>query len=36
VGAGLGATGYRDAFGLVAFLLVMLIRPQGLFGSKHV
>ena len=36
VGAGLGATGYRDAFGLVAFLLVMLVRPQGLFGSKHV
>jgi len=36
VAAGLGATGYRDAFGLVAFLLVMLVRPQGLFGSKHV
>ena len=36
VGAGLGATGYRDAFGLVAFLLVLLVRPQGLFGSSHV
>ena len=36
VGAGLGATGYRDAFGLIAFLLVLLVRPQGLFGSSHV
>lgn len=27
-----GATGYRDAFGLVIFLLVLLLRPQGLFG----
>jgi branched-chain amino acid transport system permease protein len=36
VGAGLGATGYRDAFGLVAFLLVLLVRPQGLFGASRV
>jgi branched-chain amino acid transport system permease protein len=36
VGAGLGATGYRDAFGLVAFLLVLLVRPQGLFGTSRV
>jgi branched-chain amino acid transport system permease protein len=36
VGAGLGATGYRDAFGLIAFLLVLLIRPQGLFGTSRV
>jgi branched-chain amino acid transport system permease protein len=32
VGASLGATGYRDAIGLVAFLLVLLVRPSGLFG----
>ena len=36
IGAELGATGYRDAFGLVAFLLVLLVRPQGLFGTSRV
>jgi branched-chain amino acid transport system permease protein len=36
VAAGLGATGYRDAFGLVAFLLVLLVRPAGLFGTSRV
>lgn len=35
-GAALGATGYRDAIGLVAFLLVLLVRPAGLFGSSRV
>lgn len=27
---------YRDAFGLVAFLLVLLMRPAGLFGKSRV
>lgn len=27
-----GLNNYRDAFGLVAFLLVLLFRPEGLFG----
>jgi branched-chain amino acid transport system permease protein len=36
VAAGLGATGYRDAFGLVAFLLVLIVRPAGLFGTSRV
>ncbi len=36
IGAALGATGYRDAIGLVAFLLVLLVRPAGLFGSSRV
>jgi branched-chain amino acid transport system permease protein len=35
VAASLGATGYRDAIGLVAFLVVLLIRPAGLFGSRN-
>jgi branched-chain amino acid transport system permease protein len=34
--AGLGATGYRDAFGLIAFLIVLSVRPQGLFGTSRV
>jgi len=29
-----GGTAYRDVFGLVIFLLVLLYRPQGLFGRK--
>ncbi len=36
IGASLGATGYRDAIGLIAFLLVLLVRPAGLFGSSRV
>jgi branched-chain amino acid transport system permease protein len=34
--AAFGATGYRDAFGLIAFLLVLLVRPAGLFGTSRV
>jgi branched-chain amino acid transport system permease protein len=36
LGAALGATGYRDAIGLVAFLAVLLVRPAGLFGRSRV
>lgn len=36
LGASFGMTGYRDAFGLIAFLLVLLIRPAGLFGKSRV
>jgi branched-chain amino acid transport system permease protein len=36
----LGATyissAYRDAFGLIAFMLVLLLRPAGLFGRSRV
>lgn len=35
VGASLGATGYRDAIGLVAFLVVLLVRPAGIFGRSR-
>jgi branched-chain amino acid transport system permease protein len=35
IGAALGATGYRDAIGLVAFLVVLLVRPAGLFGRSR-
>jgi branched-chain amino acid transport system permease protein len=36
LGAAAGATGYRDAIGLVAFLAVLLVRPAGLFGRSRV
>ncbi len=32
MGASYLSSGYRDAYGLLAFLLVLLLRPEGLFG----
>ncbi len=32
MGASYLSSGYRDAYGLFAFLLVLLLRPEGLFG----
>ncbi len=32
MGASYFSSGYRDAYGLVAFLLILMFRPQGLFG----
>lgn len=36
LGAAYVSSGYRDAFGLVAFLVVLLLRPAGLFGKSRV
>jgi len=36
LGATYVSSAYRDAFGLVAFLLVLLFRPAGLFGRSRV
>ncbi|HLU83140.1 MAG TPA: branched-chain amino acid ABC transporter permease [Trueperaceae bacterium] len=32
MGASYLSSGYRDAYGLFAFLLILLLRPEGLFG----
>ncbi len=34
MGAAIVGTGYRDMIGFLIFLLVLLIRPRGLFGRK--
>lgn len=36
LGATYFSSGYRDAFGLIAFLVVLLVRPAGLFGKSRV
>ncbi len=36
LGATYVSSGYRDAFGLIAFLLVLLLKPAGLFGRSRV
>jgi branched-chain amino acid transport system permease protein len=35
LGAAYVSSAYRDAFGLVAFLIVLLVRPAGLFGKSR-
>lgn len=34
MGASYLSSGYRDAYGLFAFLIVLLLRPEGLFGRS--
>jgi branched-chain amino acid transport system permease protein len=35
LGGGYLSTGYKDAFGLLVLIAVLLLRPQGLFGSAR-
>jgi branched-chain amino acid transport system permease protein len=30
-----GSSGYRDAIAFIAIIVVLLVRPQGLFGQAH-
>jgi branched-chain amino acid transport system permease protein len=35
LGAGYVSAGYKDTFGLVVLIAVLLVRPQGIFGAKR-
>jgi branched-chain amino acid transport system permease protein len=35
LGAGYISAGYKDTFGLIVLIAVLLMRPQGIFGSKR-
>lgn len=35
LGAGYLSAGYKDTFGLVVLIAVLLLRPQGIFGAKQ-
>jgi branched-chain amino acid transport system permease protein len=35
LGAAYVSAGYKDTFGLLVLIAVLLLRPQGLFGTKQ-
>jgi branched-chain amino acid transport system permease protein len=35
IGAGYISSGYRDAMGFVLIILILLVRPTGLFAQKE-
>ncbi len=35
IGAGYISSGYRDAMGFVVIILILLVRPTGLFARKE-
>jgi branched-chain amino acid transport system permease protein len=35
LGSGYVSAGYKDTFGLLVLIAVLLVRPQGIFGAKQ-
>jgi len=36
IGAAIAGTGYRDMIGFLLFIIVLVLRPRGLFGRSRV
>lgn len=36
LGAGYISSGYRDAYAFVVMIIILVIRPSGIFGAKHI
>ena len=36
LGAGYISSGYRDAYAFIVMIVILVIRPSGIFGAKHI
>jgi branched-chain amino acid transport system permease protein len=36
LGAGYISSSYRDAYAFIVMIIILVIRPSGIFGAKHI